>query len=747
MGAGAVESSVLRPGDTCWVLTRAERVSFLVDAAAYFAAFRHTVLRAKRSVVILGWDVDSRVRLVADQEPADGYPSRLLPFLNAVLVRRPELQIYVLAWDFSMIYAFERELWPAYKFGWRGHRRLRFALDSTQPLGASHHQKVVVVDDRVAFAGGLDLTIRRWDTPEHLAFDPRRVDPSQVPYAPIHDVQMMVEGETAAALGELARARWRMATGQTLLPRRHRRRIGLVGRRRHLEEDAGDSLWPTFITPDITPARMGIARTMPAASEDRCVREIQRLTLEVIAAARRIVFVENQYLTSKAVGDALGRRLAETDGPEVVLVLPRLESGWLEQSSMGILRRRLLARLRQADRHGRLRVYYPLVPGLADTACVNLHSKVLAIDDWFLKVGSANLSNRSMALDTECDLAIEAPTPDGVQWADSAHVREAIVGFRDRLLAEHLGVSPQALAFHIAERGSLGEAIDALRGGARTLASLDDAAEPALSLALFDGICDPERPIGASQFVDEIVPDPAKPPARRAMRTFAIAVAVLLALAVGTAISDRASAPGPLHTMSELISSHPLAPALVIGAFVIGAVAFVPITVLVGAMVLILPSPRGLLLAWVGALAAALATYAAGRALPRHLVQRLFGTRLVWLRGQVRRRGMLAVATLRLLPVGHFSITNIVLGALEVPAVGYALANALGLMPGIAGMTMVAATLRRVMRAPDVQGLALLGLALIIMTGGMMWLARVLSRGSRDQHSAVVIATPQGQGT
>lgn len=194
-------------------MARAERIAFLIDAADYFAALRHAILAARRSVFIIGWDVDSRVRLLPDPTPPDGHPATLLAFLNSVLAKRPDLHVHVLSWDFSMIYAFEREFLPSTKFGWRGHRRLHFALDAVHPQWASHHQKIVVVDDRVAFTGGLDLTIRRWDTSEHLPGDPRRVDPGGEIYDPVHDLQIAVEGEAAAALGELARERWRRATG------------------------------------------------------------------------------------------------------------------------------------------------------------------------------------------------------------------------------------------------------------------------------------------------------------------------------------------------------------------------------------------------------------------------------------------------------------------------------------------------------------------------------------------------------
>ena len=63
-----------------------------------------------------------------------------------------------------MLYALEREPFPSLKLGWNTPARVRFQLDNALPLGASHHQKIVVVDDALAFSGELDLTIRRWDT-------------------------------------------------------------------------------------------------------------------------------------------------------------------------------------------------------------------------------------------------------------------------------------------------------------------------------------------------------------------------------------------------------------------------------------------------------------------------------------------------------------------------------------------------------------------------------------------------------
>ena len=88
------------------------------------------------------------------------------------------------------------------------HRRVHFRFDDQHPLGGSHHQKVVVIDDRLAFVGGTDLTGHRWDTSEHRIDEPLRTTLTGKPYPPYHEVEAMVEGPIAADLGELARERW-----------------------------------------------------------------------------------------------------------------------------------------------------------------------------------------------------------------------------------------------------------------------------------------------------------------------------------------------------------------------------------------------------------------------------------------------------------------------------------------------------------------------------------------------------------
>jgi phosphatidylserine/phosphatidylglycerophosphate/cardiolipin synthase-like enzyme len=405
--------AVLQVGRNCWREEKSQRVAIAIDGEDYFRAVREAILAARQSVFILGWDVHSRLKLVRDAKQ-DGFPVELGALLDFV-AKKNAVDVYVLSWDFAMIYLIEREPFPLYKLNWKTHSRVRFRMDDSHPVGASQHQKVVVVDDAVAFSGGLDLSKWRWDTSEHRVDDPRRVDPDGNPYPPFHDVQMLVDGDAAAALGELARERWLHATGEKIKTR---------------TLDAANDPWPQSLQAAMQDVSVAIARSRADHAGMEGVREVERLYQDSITAAERFIYFENQYLTAHCIEEALVGRLQQRDGPEVVVVLPQKTGGWLEQHTMDVLRARLVKKLHAADRDKRLRLYYPQLSSSSDTSLM-VHAKVMVIDDRLLRVASSNLSNRSMGLDSECDLAIEADT--------ASDTEQAIRRLREQLLAEHLG--------------------------------------------------------------------------------------------------------------------------------------------------------------------------------------------------------------------------------------------------------------------------------------------------------------------
>lgn len=262
-------SRILRPGRTAWRLEHAGRAAVLIDAAAFFAAVRAACLEARRRIIIVGWDIDSRTKLVGDSAVHDGLPIDFRDFLAALVTRRPELRVDLLLWDYSLLYAHERELLPQLSLQWQTPPQVTLCLDASVPFGSSQHQKIVVVDDALAFSGGLDITIRRWDTSRHEADEPRRLDPAGEPYRPFHDVQMMVDGDAAGALALLARTRWCRAEGGA-----------------PAIEPCGDP-WPDGVRPDFHDVEVGIARTQPRYRDEPEIQEVRSNDWFWVGSVRR----------------------------------------------------------------------------------------------------------------------------------------------------------------------------------------------------------------------------------------------------------------------------------------------------------------------------------------------------------------------------------------------------------------------------------------------------------------------------
>jgi phosphatidylserine/phosphatidylglycerophosphate/cardiolipin synthase-like enzyme len=462
---------ILAPGRNCWRIAHAHALAPLIDAANYYARLDRALRQARRSILIVGWDFDGRIRLRPDQPECP----QLGDLLRSLVETYPQLQIHILIWSVAVIHAPGAPLPLLLGAPWQDHPRITLRLDTEHPIYASHHQKIVTIDDSVAFVGGIDLTVRRWDTDTHADGNPLRLDPDGAPYNPVHDIQVMLGGEAARSMSALARERWQFATGETLEP---------VGEAREL--------WPEGEA-DFADIPVAIARSSPAWAGRPAIREIADLTYDAIAAARHCIYIEAQYLTQCTLGDRLVRHLRDSHGPEIVIVLNRTAHGFMERVTMGINRDRMVRRLRQADRFDRLRVLHPVVPGKEGECEVHVHSKVLIVDDVFLRIGSSNLCNRSIALDTECDIAIEAA-------ADAT--REAIAHVRDRLLAEHLDASPTSVAAEIARGRSLVRAIEVLNAKARGLRKLDDANPrgPAKPLA-GTWLLDPKAPFEPGWFL------------------------------------------------------------------------------------------------------------------------------------------------------------------------------------------------------------------------------------------------------
>jgi phospholipase D1/2 len=493
-----MKGSLIQEGKTCHVVSTFDRARVLVDAESYYTAFCEAALAARRYIYITGWQFDTRARLL--RPPADAptpHPIELLPFLNHLCESTPALEIFITAWDYSMVYALEREWLQKLRFDFQSHPRVHFEFLNHPEPGGCHHQKLVVIDGRTAFLGGLDL----WDTRRHERDDPARIDMHGKPYKPFHDIQVALEGPVIAPLERLFLEGWRLATGLEL-------------RAVHLDPEAA----PPSVAPrsngapcqlsqhgvGISGARVAISRTDWTPAGTVC-GEIQALFERAILAAERLIYIETQYFTSKALAEALYYRLAapERSKLQLVIVMPDGADSPKEDFVLGnrqrSIRRFIADVARQFGHEFRL-----LMSSEAndENLCpaTFIHSKLMIVDDEFLTIGSANFTNRSMRIDRELNVAWHTQLESEPM---AARLGADIRGLRASLLAEHAGLEREE---DFLEIDGLIERLDGICGVDRFKLRCQAVPAPEDDDPLLIAIFDPSGPIDWSS-IDQSLED------------------------------------------------------------------------------------------------------------------------------------------------------------------------------------------------------------------------------------------------
>ena len=431
---------ITQSGVNAWCEKDVSQAGLLIDGDDYFKAFYDAAVGAQRSILLSGWQFDSDVALLRGKD-AEGavLPVTLKAFLNALCERNPRLQIHMLAWDFHMVFALEREWMQKLVFEWTTHERFHFRFDSSHVDRGCHHQKFVVIDGHLSFLGGLDLADHRWDVRSHPDDEPLRVSRGE-PHKPFHDIQAYLVGrDVGRSLEDLFTCRWQLAGGDPF----------------ELSSEGVTAL--TDYRPRgahvLSATRVGLSRTDPKGSpcptpaEASECHEVVDLYMAAIDAAERSIYIETQYFSSQALAEALIRRLRapERAALEVVLVLNMRAETLKEQIAVGLAQAKVLSDIREATRGTahRVGIYYT-VPASRDgrepERATYIHAKLMIVDDRLLNVGSANLTNRSASVDTELNATFEANAEDKLLQASIERIRLS-------LLAEHLGESEQALSF------------------------------------------------------------------------------------------------------------------------------------------------------------------------------------------------------------------------------------------------------------------------------------------------------------
>ncbi|WP_091445008.1 phospholipase D family protein [Geodermatophilus poikilotrophus] len=321
-------------------------------------------------------------------------------------------------------------------------------LDQRVRRGGSHHQKLVVLrhdqdpTQDVAFVGGIDLCHSRRDDAAHRG-DPQPVAMSAAygETPPWHDVQLMLRGPTVGVLDTVFRERWDDPTNAD-----SGNPIAWV-----LDRLRGARLEPDPLPPQLPPPPpcgphlVQNLRTYPAIRPPydfapRGERSVARGYSKAIEQARRLVYLEDQYMWSADVARLFAEALAANPALHLVVVVPRVpdQDGALAERSQYVGRWQALEMCRRA---GRNRVHVFDVENDEGTP-VYVHAKVCVVDDVWASIGSDNFNRRSWTHDSELSSAVLDTTRDPREPRDPAGTGDGARTFardlRLELAREHL---------------------------------------------------------------------------------------------------------------------------------------------------------------------------------------------------------------------------------------------------------------------------------------------------------------------
>lgn len=360
--------------------------------------------------------------------------------------------------------------------------------------------------------------------------------------------------------------------------------------------------------------------------------------------------------------------------------------------------------IEEAGLTDRVRLCFPHVADGDTAQAVMVHSKVMVVDDAILRVGSANINNRSFGVDTECDLVIAA---------QSDAERAAITRVRNALIAHHCGVDADVVADHVARSSSLLRVPDELSGGGHSLRPVEHGEPAADEIAeMLTQIGDPRYPLGLEDTVVETFD-------RRLMfKIVGVAVAIsLLALAWRFTPLYELADFETLRLSIEALNGNPLAPLIVIAIFVLGGLILFPVILLIAATAAALGPWLGFGSAVVGVLASASLVFSIGWLLGKRPLQAVLGPRLEAIQQKIVGNGIVAVALVRMLPVAPFSLVNLVAGAGGIRFFDFIAGTVLGMAPGLIAMSAFGGQIADVLEEPTWWGVGILAASLLLWLG------------------------------
>lgn len=679
-------SSLFKENENCWQTSQADHATPLIDGANYYRALHKAICNAKRSIFIVGWDIDSRIRLLrGDEEKNASAPSVISELLKWKAEQNENIKIYLLRWDSSLAFFSQREMWAKEVWDNKTPDNVKTTLDSTIPMGGSQHQKIVVIDDEIAFSGGMDVSTNRWDTREHLIEQPERVGPDG-PHGPLHDVQVLTSGPIVESFAQLVRWRWDRINEQKAIPFSPVKNTG---------SEVPPS-WPDNFPPTMVDLPCAVARTIPFMDGVEPAQEVRRMLLDLIAQAQRFIFIENQFTTRQEIAEALNARLKACPELQVIIVSSYEPKGKFESEAYWASRIDFKRILENGVEDNRVKVTYStLTNEVGESIQKRVHSKVMSIDDRYLVIGSSNISNRSMSLDTEVDLVFAGDTNQNQQ---------DIIRVRHDLLAEHTGRTIEQVEQIFKSPDPLNNLVtDQAPHGYQLAEVSDDQFTNKAWQPVFSSLSDPEKPLIAPiQMSNGKVVGVGNPK----QKTIVFMLIALLVLVLGGLIFWAGhsipwlTADNLEQFLQDTRGTMWVIPTICV-IYIIAGLVFFPVTVLSLAVAAVYGPIWGPVYGMLGALLSSATLFGLGHIMGIKGLRKMGGAKVQAVDDKFKDSGVVGVAVIRLIPIAPFSLVNLVAGISSIGLVQFLAGTFLGMFPPMIAKGLVGDSLGKIFTNPS----------------------------------------------
>ncbi|MDA3948288.1 MAG: VTT domain-containing protein [Spirochaeta sp.] len=663
----------------------AEHLGLFTNSAAYYAALDDIIPRVTRHLLIVGWSFDDRVTLRRDATDSDAHPSAGERSLT-LAANNPDVRVDLCVWDAPSVFPADQHITST--FLRRANELPNFSVRRIPSHSAfsSRHEKYIIVDGALAFVGGMDISHNRWDEPDHRGHHAGRVNPDGQPYPPYHDTQLALTGPIVAELMQTA-------IDDDL--------VGADARRA-----AAPALWPPDLPVLATNTPVMIAHTRD--SSGGALRQIEQTYVEMIRSAEHTIYIENQYFAGDAVTDAVLQQLEREDGPEVIIIISRELPDTLGRITMGLNSAQHLSILHARDRHDRLGVFNPIAPD-DPAGAVKVHSKTMVIDDRYVTLGSANISDRSFHFDAESNATFD--TGHAETATDASAAAPAATPVTDTLLAAHAGLTQNEWRDSVTAHG--GSRLAALTTRARAWSGLiEDTSHrtaPPIPRELLERFDMDHAPPQESVLTRLVQADPTALLKRLARQWITVLLATIAVAAIVYLAQSDLDVDRVFDTIQQIRDSRPLlAAVLTVLAYWLSISLFVTIVVPIVFFATLHGSWWGIVYSTIGVFTGAAIYYALGRALYSNTWLNRFQAVKTAKKHleKIKPYGTWAVAISRMVPSGPFLVVNLVTGMVGFHPSQFLIGSAIGLFPGIIAFSFFGDIIRSLFTDPSLANAA-----------------------------------------